>query len=265
MFKQIVVGVDQRAGGDDALALARQLIAPDGESTSAFVLSGTSNDRDIAPTLLRVQARSVARGLHELASEQDADLLVVGSCHRTRMGRVLIGDDTRATLHDAPCAVAVAPAGYARESNGLHRLGVGYDESFESERAIALARQLAHAYGAELSAFQALAVPLSTHVTGNLAPSPRVTELAARARSQMEQQGLEPHIGYGDPAKDLSVYSASVDLLLVGSRGYGQLGRLFYGSTSSALARSARCPLLVLPPPAGIAGGLRTARSYTAA
>jgi hypothetical protein len=38
-----------------------------------------------------------------------------------------------------------------------------------------------------------------------------------------------------------------VDLLVVGSRGYGPLGRLIHGSTSLQLARSARCPLLVLP------------------
>ena len=38
----------------------------------------------------------------------------------------------------------------------------------------------------------------------------------------------------------------SLDLLVVGSRGYGPLSRLVHGSTSQQLARSARCPLLVL-------------------
>ncbi|HTP21823.1 MAG TPA: universal stress protein [Solirubrobacteraceae bacterium] len=39
---------------------------------------------------------------------------------------------------------------------------------------------------------------------------------------------------------------ATIDLLVVGSRGYGPIGRLVHGSTSRALADAARCPLLVL-------------------
>ncbi|MGP0033171.1 MAG: universal stress protein [Solirubrobacteraceae bacterium] len=42
------------------------------------------------------------------------------------------------------------------------------------------------------------------------------------------------------------MYSASLDLLILGSRSYGPLGRLVHGSTSQQLARTARCPLLVL-------------------
>ena len=42
------------------------------------------------------------------------------------------------------------------------------------------------------------------------------------------------------------MYSASLDLLIVGSRDYGPIGRLVHGSTSQQLARMARCPLLVL-------------------
>ena len=42
------------------------------------------------------------------------------------------------------------------------------------------------------------------------------------------------------------MYGQSIDLLVVGSRGYGPLGRLMHGSTSTKLARIARCPLLVL-------------------
>jgi nucleotide-binding universal stress UspA family protein len=59
--------------------------------------------------------------------------------------------------------------------------------------------------------------------------------------------GVEPHAAYGHPAEELALYSASVGLLVVGSRGYGPLGRLVHGSTAQRLARLARCPLLVLP------------------
>ncbi|HZE04918.1 MAG TPA: universal stress protein, partial [Solirubrobacteraceae bacterium] len=58
---------------------------------------------------------------------------------------------------------------------------------------------------------------------------------------------VEPYAVYGIAAEELTAYSSSVDLLIVGSRAYGPLGRLVHGSTSGRLARSARCPLLVLP------------------
>jgi hypothetical protein len=38
-----------------------------------------------------------------------------------------------------------------------------------------------------------------------------------------------------------------VDLLIVGSRSYGPIGRLFHGSTSNYLQSHARSPLIVLP------------------
>ena len=43
MFKQIVVGVDGRAGGHDAIALARLLVAAGGELTLAHVVSGDAH------------------------------------------------------------------------------------------------------------------------------------------------------------------------------------------------------------------------------
>jgi hypothetical protein len=58
--------------------------------------------------------------------------------------------------------------------------------------------------------------------------------------------GVEARVAYGQPADELAAYSASVDLLIVGSRGYGPIGRLVHGSTSQQLARAARCPLVVL-------------------
>jgi nucleotide-binding universal stress UspA family protein len=67
------------------------------------------------------------------------------------------------------------------------------------------------------------------------------------ARGRIAALGdVEPRAVYGQPAEELALYSASLDLLIVGSRGYGPIGRLIHGSTSQQLAHSARCPLLVL-------------------
>jgi nucleotide-binding universal stress UspA family protein len=79
---------------------------------------------------------------------------------RDEVGRLLLGDDTREVLVDAPCAVAIAPAGYASRAVGMRTIGVAYDRSAESERALELARTLATEHHAELSAFEAIPPPL---------------------------------------------------------------------------------------------------------
>ena len=92
-----------------------------------------------------IQARIVcvggvppARGLHDLARERAADLIVVGCSRRALLGRILLGDDARASLDGAPCAVAIAPRGYADRPAPLVELGVGYDRSTESDHALAV-------------------------------------------------------------------------------------------------------------------------------
>jgi nucleotide-binding universal stress UspA family protein len=273
MFKQIVVGVDEHEGGRDAIALARNVLARDGELTLAYVFAGDphvyrsasaayeASERERASELLErtraetgVQAHlrwrgspSVGRGLHELCEVIGADLLVVGSSRRGLLGRVLIGDDTRAALNGAPCAIAIAPAGYSHQPVAMREIGVGYDGSPESEHAVAVARKVAAQCGAKLSAFEAVSLPTYAFLGGPAPIDDAFEDLVDDARKRIEAlDGVEPHAAYGLPAEELGVYSASLDLLVVGSRGYGPMGRLIHGSTSQQLAHTARCPLLVL-------------------
>ena len=58
---------------------------------------------------------------------------------------------------------------------------------------------------------------------------------------------LDGHVSYGSPGEQLSGFSEQVDLLILGSRNSGPVGRLFAGSTSNYVARRAHCPLLVYP------------------
>lgn len=69
--------------------------------------------------------------------------------------------------------------------------------------------------------------------------------MAAQARLD-RLEGVQARAIYGAPTTVLARYSDSLDLLILGSRHRGPLGRLFLGSTSQALALEAGCPLLVL-------------------
>ena len=59
--------------------------------------------------------------------------------------------------------------------------------------------------------------------------------------------GADADVVFGDPAQELTRLADAVDLLVVGSRGQGPLGRFINGSVSRHLARHSACPLLVVP------------------
>ncbi|MGB0097134.1 MAG: universal stress protein [Solirubrobacteraceae bacterium] len=274
MFSNVIVGIDGGPGGLDALAMARRLADEHAEITLAHVrvenpiairpesseFEAAEHERSaelledaraaagISATLDPVRAASVGRGLHELAERVGADLIVVGSSSRGLVGRVLQGDDTRASLNGAPCAVAVAPTHYVDRASALTEIGVGYDESPESKHALAVARELAAQHGARVSAFEAISIP-SLQLGGGDGAAVKALEAKVEETRQRIAAlgGVEPHAAYGDAAEELALYGASVDLLVIGSRGYGPLGRLMHGGTSFRLTGRARCPLLVLP------------------
>jgi nucleotide-binding universal stress UspA family protein len=273
MFKHVIVGVDGQEGGRDAIALAKNLRAEDGALTLAYIYHGgshvwrgssppyeaaeeerthellekTREEAGVEAELRPLGSSTVGRGLHELAEATGADLLVIGSSRRGLLGRVLIGDDTRAALNGAPCAVAVAPAGYVRHPLAMREIGVGYDASPESEHALRIARKLAGQLHTKVSAFEAISFPARLYAAPPYPDEGTVEELLDAARDRIgEIDGVEPHAAYGQPAEELALYSASLDLLVIGSRSYGPIGRLVHGSTALQLARTARCPLLVL-------------------
>ena len=194
---------------------------------------------------LRVYAAdSDGAGLRRIVDQLGGDLLVVGSSRRALRGRVLMGDDMQSALNGLPCALAIAPACYAWSDPGrIGTIGVGYDGSPESEAALSLARALAIGCEARLWACQVV-TPSAELLVGTLSES----EALGRARQQLGALGdVRPHAAVGEPGKQLAVFGDNVDLLVVGSRGYGPVGRLVHGSTSLKLANTAHCPLLVLP------------------
>jgi nucleotide-binding universal stress UspA family protein len=62
-------------------------------------------------------------------------------------------------------------------------------------------------------------------------------------------QDVDADVVYGDPGESLAALASEVDLMVVGTRGQGPLGRLMSGSTSTYLARRVSCPLLAVPRP----------------
>ncbi len=275
MFKNVLVGIDGKPNGRDAVALASRLLADDGKMTLAHVHSADLRvfqaigpellaeeaasseellrheraEAGVEADLISVTAPTPGRGLHEQAEAQGADLIVVGSCSRGLLGRAMLGDDTRAALNGTPCAVAIAARGYATASTPLMRIGVGYDGSPESTAALAAAREIAGQSKGSVSALQIVTIPPVMY-TGLMPPllGESIDSLIEEARGRMEgMPDVEGRAVYGVPGEELSAFGDELDLLVVGSRNFGPVRRRVVGSTCNYLEHHARCSLLTLP------------------
>lgn len=270
MYTNVIVGVDGEQGGRDAAALAA-ILAPPGGLLSLVYVSTTPNaqldeeftDEDALASLLqeelklcggdarpaRVTALSVAAGLAHVAEQRRADLIVLGASRRRGLTRLFAGDHVISVIHQTPCAVAVAPAGFGQNPRILGRIGVAYDGTAEGEVAVAHAGLLASEHHSELIACHAVephADPPAREV-----PPPAVGDpergLEPAGQRLGGADGLEVRDIDGPPGKALPEFSRSVDLLVCGSRRNGPVRRMIVGSTSESLARHPQTPLLVAP------------------
>ena len=209
---------------------------------------------------------SAAHALHTLADEHGASLVVVGSTHRGRLGRVMPGSTGERLLHGSPCPVAIVPQGYAAEDRPLRKIGVGYDGSGESEAALSTATELARRVGATvrvIRVFDATEIGTPALMTGPAWVAIRTDvermqreQLVRRVAEQPSDVAVEPVFCLGSPNRELATQSETVDLMIMGSRGYGPLHAVLLGGVTHAVVRKAACPVIVLP--RGARNGLGT-------
>lgn len=273
-FRNVIVAFDGSPQGEDALALALRLRDPDeGALTLACVVPGGrwhigahAHRPDAAvpeeiesmfadacaraiPPGIRVRRRapvapSPARGLTELAENEDADLIVIGSSRHAEPGQIRLERTAGRLLQGAPCAVAIAPGGL-RSDEPIRHVGVAYDGSPEAGAAL-------HA-GYQIAAGRSAAVTLMLAIfTGGLeAEQERLRAQAVLdAAADAAPPGVNPatRLLFGAPAQAIREASDGVvDLLVAGSRGYGPMQRALLGSVSEMLVEGAPQPVLVLP------------------
>ena len=258
MESPLVVGYDGGARSLDALALAAVLGPLVGAEPLAVTVAGHDAEAPGLPEERGFEQRVVrgdspARALDELARAEGSELIVLGSTHRGALGRVYPGSVAERLLAGGPCAVAIAPRGYADQPTDRVRvIEVGFSATPESREALRWAERIATAAGATMRI-------LATFETGADAPGPMAIqardELAADLRQAEDRipDEVRPlaRLVDGNPAAVLvDEAEAGVDLLVLGSRGYGPLAAALLGGVSARVMRSAPCPVLVVPRPA---------------
>ncbi|HTQ69027.1 MAG TPA: universal stress protein [Solirubrobacteraceae bacterium] len=280
MFKKVVVGYASDGAGRDAVKLAGAFATAVGASVTivypyspllSVIPAETAEERvrEEVQALLpdSLESASVTyhwsssswpiRALHAMASYEDAGLIVVGAAREGLAAHLRVSEMER-MVHGAPCAVLVAPAGYADADVGAwRRIGVGFTDSTEARMALRLAREFADTLGSELEVLAAawvggavrgyasMAIPVSTledetYAATSAGVERAVAELAA-------DKPVRTRTVRGDPRDELVKQSEALDLLVLGSRGYGPLRHALLGSVSAPVMRAAHCPVLVVP------------------
>jgi nucleotide-binding universal stress UspA family protein len=276
-MSEIIIGVDGTERGEDALVFGRQLAAFAGarivlanafpyedvrshasslayretlREASEEVLEAARDRYGLQASSRSLASTSPARALHELAADEQAALIVVGSSHVGRARRVLPGSTGERLLHGSPCAVAVVPRGYRETEHAApRRIGVGVDGHDEATAALRGAAELARALDAKIHLIRAFApgvAPVDAAMLADL-------EIDARAQLDDSVKAMPPALNGAvtftekDPAELLIERSHDVDLLVIGSRGYGPLHAVLLGAVSGRVIREAACPVIVVP------------------
>jgi len=189
--------------------------------------------------------------------------VVLGSTHRGPAGRVLVGSVGEALLSGAPCAVAVAPRSWRpSEERPLRWIGAAINGSEDAWPALHGAVDLARRVGGGLRLFAAVE-PMTFGYTASIVSALTGESVEEFAREEMERvlrRGseqlpgdleVETRLLLGRPSRALVEAAEDVNLLMLGSRGYGPLRRVLLGGVSSVLIRRSPTPVVVLPRGAG--------------
>lgn len=221
------------------------LAGPEREAVGRLVAEGGSG-----AVARFVSAGSAAAGLHALAEELRARMIVLGRSHRSGAGAVVPGRTAQQLLSGAPVPVAIAPRGHVDADAAPERIGCAVDVGAIALDAIGWAADLALRLGVSLelisvhrtSAFDDL--PLGRREELHAYHREAVDDAVAALSGRVDATGT---VLDGDPAAELGEYSAQLDLLVLGSRGYGPLRAVLLGSDSTEIVKAARCPVAVVP------------------
>lgn len=193
---------------------------------------------------------SVVRALVE--ASKDAWVIVAGSQGLGALGRLLLGSVTTGLIHYAHCPVAVIHSSETAAVDTSAPVLLGVDGSPASEAATALAFDEASRRGVGLRAL---------HVWSDVGVFP-VLGMDWRDREREGQEILAERLAgwqerYPDvhverllfcdkPSRWLLEESERAQLVVVGSRGRGGFPGMLLGSVSSAVAQSAKVPVIVV-------------------
>lgn len=278
--RRILVGYDGTEGGRDAIAVGKLLGEPDAEfllvdvippvglglgvrrledeeppQSRGFFLEALRELADRPVETRTYVANSAAHVLTRIAEEEDCELIAIGPCQPGIVGRILLGSVGNGLMHGAAAPVVSATRGFDKHRrHTIGEIAVAWDGSPEAREATAHAEVIARREGARLRlvtvAIRETMLPGVVGWESVVPKSPRevLDEGIASVAPDIPVEGRLID-GGSIPAAIAGECGTGVDLIVVGSRGYGALGRVLVGSVATGLLHRARCSVLAVPRP----------------
>jgi nucleotide-binding universal stress UspA family protein len=216
---------------------------------------------------LRLEEGRPAARILEVATQEAADLLVVGTHGRTGLARLALGSVADLMVRQARCPVltvrSTPKTGHGRE---IRRICYATDFSPTARAAWSWVAALADAAGAEIDLVHVTFEPvpdrhLSAETLGRMA---RVLEDQGRHEAErfLEQSTLprnrvHVHCSPGVPGEQIvrRAQEQAADLVVMGTHGWSGAVRWMVGSVAHYVIQTASCPVLTVGPASVSAAG----------
>jgi nucleotide-binding universal stress UspA family protein len=228
------------------------------EHMSETIQALPHDEVDVRQALVR--GISMAPAILGYASENDIDLIVMGTHGRRGLGHLFLGSVAEEVVRLASCPVlTIRERETPMPVEVMKRVLVPVDFSEHAQQALAYAKQIASAYKARLQLLHVVEEVI--HPACYMATGPSILtiqpELKDRAKLEMkkllrETKGPETaadiHVIEGHAARDLINFAQShgSDIIVIATHGRTGFEHMFMGSVTEKVVRRATCPVFTV-------------------
>lgn len=204
---------------------------------------------------------AAAPAILSYASDNDVDIIILGTHGRRGVRRVLLGSVAEEVLRAADRPVITVRGEQDIEDwQHIERILVPLDFSEHAETALSTAREFAAMYGAKLDLLHIIEDTLhpAFYVGGASSIYEMVPDIENQVRDELDAMvsrsggpdvPYEVHVRTGHAARDIAAFADEhTDLIIMPTHGLTGLERFLIGSIAEKVVRRAEVPVLTLKP-----------------
>jgi nucleotide-binding universal stress UspA family protein len=203
---------------------------------------------------------SAAPAILEYASDNNIDLIVMGTHGRRGLGHVLLGSAAEEVVRMAPCPVfTIRELKEPKPVKQVNNILVPIDFSNHSQKALAYASEIAQSYNAQLQVIHIIEETMhpAFSVTGKSSIFDLVPGIKDDSRKRAEKMikkfvsdkvKTKIFVQGGRAANDIIKFAKenSTDLIVIATHGLTGLEHMLLGSVTEKVVRMAHCPVFTV-------------------
>ena len=209
----------------------------------------------------KVRGFSAGSVILEYASENDIDLIVMGTHGRRGPARIFIGSVAAEVVRHADCPVLTLHKQSPDRTVGrVETILVPVDFSEHSAKAVTYAKEIANTTGARLQILHAIEEPVYPYFyapAGEFSIAQQLEVLREKTDEALDklifdtpgpEVEVDKYVVIGTPSVEITRFAKEEgsDLIVIPTHGLTGLERMVLGSTAERVVRMATCPVLAV-------------------